>query len=347
MNASKPLIDRPVVLLDPHPRTAQEIFTDESLSELRSKFDVVERRDEEPTLFYKNNLAKAHFVVGQPPLSTEAIASAASLLAVVNVEGNFLQNMDYDACFARNIHVLSISPVFAQPVAEMALGLALSLARDIPGSNAAFKQGEEEYGLASNQNARLLKNCRMGFIGFGDLGRAILSTFSGLSPEVRIYDPWLSPEVLARESLRSCPLDEVLSRSDLVCVVASPTSDNHQFLGANEFNKMAAGTIFLLLSRADVVDMSAMMTACNSGHISAATDVFPEEPLPLDHPLRTTKNLVLSAHRAGALQSSLYEIGDRVIADLKLMSRQLPPQNCKRAEPELVGMMQSKPVSFS
>ncbi len=110
---------------------------------------------------------------------------------------------------------------------------------------------------------------------------------------------------------------------------------------------MRPGTMVILLSRADVVDIDALMNACANGHIAAATDVFPEEPLAVDHPLRTTPNLILSAHRAGALQSALHEIGERVVADLMLLSRGLPPQNCKRAEIELVGMMQSKPVEFS
>lgn len=339
--------DNLVVLLDPHPRTVSEIFAAPVLQELKSMVHVIQRGNNSADDFYSQYLPGASVVIGQPALSTTEIESATCLRAIINVEGNFLQNMDYEACFSNNIHVLSISPVFAQPVAELALGLALSLARNIPAADSDFKAGREVYGLASNESAKLLHKCQLGFIGFGDLGRAILRTFSGLSPEVRIYDPWLSPEVLARESLRSCSLDDVLSQSDLICVVASPTSSNKHFLSTPEFDRMRAGTMVIFLSRAEVVDMEALISACSSGHIVAATDVFPEEPLPLNHPLRSTPNLILSAHRAGALQSALYEIGERVLADIKLICKGLPPQNCKRAEPELVGMMQSKPVSYS
>lgn len=339
--------DVPVVLLDPSPRTSSEIFSTLVFEELKSIVHVIERGQTSAVDFYAQHLSDASIVIGQPALTGADIDCAPRLKAIINVEGNFLQNMDYQACFKNNIHVLSISPVFAQPVAELALGLALSLARQIPAADADFKAGCEVYGLASNQGAKLLHNCQLGFIGFGDLGRAILRVFSGLSPRVRLYDPWLSPEKLARESLQSCSLDEVLSQSDLIFVVASPTSSNKHFISSDEFQRMRPGTLVIFLSRAEVVDMDALMMACSSGHILAATDVFPEEPLPLNHPLRLTPNLILSAHRAGALQSALFEIGERVLADIKLICKGLPPQNCKRAELELVGMIESKPVSFS
>lgn len=335
------------VLLDPSPRTSADILSKDKYKELTDSFDVYERGNKSAADFYQQHLSDSHFIVGQPALSTQDIESASHLQAIINVEGNFLQNMDYQACFRRNIHVLTISPVFAQPVAELALGLTLALARDIPAAHQAFVDGKERYGLDGNRQARTLKGCNLGFVGFGDLGRAILQTFSGLSPEVRIYDPWLSAEVLAREGLASCSFHEVLTQSDVVCVVATVTEQTMGMMGEAEFEMMQAGALLLLLSRAEVVDMDAMMAACTSGHIRAATDVFPNEPMPLSHPIRKTPNLILSAHRAGALDSALLEIGDRAVADLHLMSKRLPPQNCKRAEPELVGHMQSKPVTQS
>jgi phosphoglycerate dehydrogenase-like enzyme len=110
---------------------------------------------------------------------------------------------------------------------------------------------------------------------------------------------------------------------------------------------MKPGTLLLLLSRAEVVDLDAMINACNAGHIRVAADVNPEEPMSLTHPIRSTPNLILSAHRAGALDSASLEIGDRAVADLTLMGKGSPPQNCKRAEPEIVVKLQSKPVTKS
>ena len=340
-------MSRPVVLLDPAPRVPADIFTDAMRRRLESGFEIVERGDRPVADFLAAHLPRADFIIGQPPLDAAAIDRAPSLRAVINVEGNFLQNMDYAACFGRGIHVLGIGPVFARPVAELALGLALALARDIPAAHTAFGQGDERYGLDGNHGARLLHRCTLGFIGFGDLGRAILKVFAGFEPRVLVHDPWLSPEVLRREGLEPASLDTVLATGDVVPVVASVTDDSRHMLGREQLARLRPGALLLILSRAEVVDFEALREACASGRIRAATDVLPQEPLPADSPLRGTPNLLLSAHRAGALTGALHEIGERVVADLELMAAGLPPQNCKRAERELVSRARSRPVERS
>ncbi|MEE9333083.1 MAG: NAD(P)-dependent oxidoreductase [Granulosicoccaceae bacterium] len=338
---------KPTVLYDPVPRSTEDIFRPDVYKNLCDEFKVLERGDRVADEFYAEHLPTADFIVGQPPLPTEIIKTAKQLKALINVESNFLQNMDYQYCFRNQIHVLTVSPVFAQAVAELALGLTLALARDIPKAHGDFVNGDESYGLEANQNSTLINRCKLGFIGFGDLGRAILKSFSGFSPVVSVYDPWLSDELLCREGLQVASLVEVLQDSDVVMVVASVTADNAGMLQAKHFAKMKQNALFVLMSRAEVVDFDAMLDACSSGHIRAATDVFPIEPLPQKHRARTTPNVILSAHRAGALESALFEIGDRTLADLRLMAKGLPPQNCKRAEHELVGKVRSKPIDKS
>ncbi len=335
---------KPTVLYDPAPRTTAEIFSPRDYDSFTQEFNVIENTDSDTSRFFQTHIASADYIVGQPALDTALLSQAKKLKALINVESNFLQNMDYQYCFQHQIHVLTVSPVFAQSVAELALGLTLSLARDIPNAHSRFVDGNEQYGLEGNQQATLINRCKLGFIGFGDLGRAILRVFDGFSPSVQIYDPWLSPEVLAREGLQTASLDTVLSQSDVVMVVATVTDDSTALLQQAQFSSMKPGAMLILMSRAEVVDFDAMLAACASGHIRAATDVFPEEPLAASHPARSTPNLILSAHRAGALTDALLEIGERTLADLRLMSKGLPPQNCKRAEFELVERVRSKPV---
>jgi phosphoglycerate dehydrogenase-like enzyme len=167
---------------------------------------------------------------------------------------------------------------------------------------------------------------------------------SGFHARTRVFDPWLPPSLLIGHGVRPAPLDEVLSQSDFVFVVASVTSDNEGFLGAEAFARMRRGAAFILLSRAGVVDFPALLAAVESGHIQAASDVFPEEPLPLDHPVRSMPGFLRSAHRAGALDVAFKRMGDMVLEDMELMDRGLPPMRCKRAERETVSRMRSKPV---
>jgi phosphoglycerate dehydrogenase-like enzyme len=196
-----------------------------------------------------------------------------------------------------------------------------------------------------NTDARLMSGGNIGFIGFGDLGRALHRLLAEFRANIRVYDPWLPKGILHDIGVQPASLDDVLTSSDVIFVVASVTSDNDGFLVAAEFAKMNLGTSFVLLSRAGVVDFDALMAAVKSGHIRAASDVFAEEHLPLDHPARKLEGMVLSAHRVGALDVAFKHMGKMVLDDLDLISRGLPPVTCRRAERETVRRMRSKSVS--
>jgi phosphoglycerate dehydrogenase-like enzyme len=161
---------------------------------------------------------------------------------------------------------------------------------------------------------------------------------------IKAYDPWLPPSALKDVGVKPATLDEVLTASDVIFVVAGVTTENGGFLGADAFAKMRHNTSFVLLSRAGVVDFDALIAAVSSGHIRAASDVYPEEPLALDHTVRKLDNFILSAHRAGALDSAFKDMGRMVLEDLNLMSRGLPPQAMRRAERETVQRFRSTPV---
>jgi phosphoglycerate dehydrogenase-like enzyme len=292
-------------------------------------------------------LPEAVAIVGQTALSAARLARAPLLRAVVNVEGNFLPNVDYAAALDRGVHVLNASPAFALPVAEMALGMALDLARGISAADRAMRAGVETYGLDGNADAFLLSGSAVGIIGFGDLGRALARLLAPFGCSVRVYDPWLPDLVVLQTGAVPSSLAEVLEGSRVIFVFASVTSENEGFLGRAELSRIAPGSVLLLMSRAGVVDFEALCDLVAEGRFRAATDVFPAEPLPPDHPARGLDGLLLSPHRAGGMREAFLEIGRLAVADLELILRGLPPVACKRAERETVGLMRSRPVKRS
>ena len=142
-------------------------------------------------------------------------------------------------------------------------------------------------------------------------------------------------------------LDTILTRSDTIFVVTAVTSENQHFIDAKAFASMRAGCSFIPLSRTEVVDFDAMIDAVRSGHIRAASDVFPHEPLAKDHPAPSLNGFIRSAHRAGALDAAFKKMGDMALEDMALMDRDLVPMLCKRAERETVQRMRSKPVTHN
>jgi phosphoglycerate dehydrogenase-like enzyme len=334
------------IFLAPAPRAVSDIFDESDLIRLRAIGDLVVHEDGPVTdQLFEAQAADAEIIIGQFDLPESRLRHATSLRAIFNVEGNFLPNVDYSYCFRAGIRVLNISPVFAEPVAEAALGMAIDLARGITRSDRHFRQGNEEYGLAANREAFSLFRQDVGLVGLGDLGKAILPLLRPLSCLIRAYDPWLPDEYVRALGCEAASLDEVFRRSRLVFIVAGVTSQNQGFLGAQLFTSMRRGSAVVLVSRAAVVDFDALLDFADKGHIRVATDVFPEEPLSAEHRARCTDNAVLCAHQAGALHSAIKQIGKMVAADAELIMRGLPPVLCKPAQPETVAMLRSKPVS--
>lgn len=332
---------KPRLLVDPAPRSVETLFTTADLEELNSLVELV------PAEGLEESLPSLTYIMGQTDLDRSRLGRARNLKAIFNVEGNFLPNIDYEYCFERGIHVLNISPVFAQAVAELGLGMALDLARGISRSHAQFRAGGEAYGLESNQGMFTIAGRTMGIIGLGDLGTALLHLLKPFRSRILIHDPWIPPSIIAEAGGEPVDLDYLLAHSNLIFVTASVTSENEGFLGATHFNRMPEDAIFVLLSRAAVVDFEELTRAALRGRIRVATDVFPQEPLPADHPIRNAEMALLSAHRAGALEEVFFLMGRYVLDDLRLMNKGLPPRRCKRAERETVGRLRSRPVAKS
>ncbi|HET6439592.1 MAG TPA: hydroxyacid dehydrogenase [Anaeromyxobacter sp.] len=337
---------QPLILVDPLPRTLDSICDAETRARLSAlgRLAVSEDRpmpDEE----VERLLPEASILIGQTAMPRARLDRAKNLKAIFNVETNFLPNIDYQACQERGIWVLSPTAAFAGVVAESGLAMAIDLCRGISAADRAFRAGRERYGLEANNGCFQFSGVPVGLVGFGDLGRALRSLLVPFRNPVTVHDPWLPDELVRTHGCRPAPLEEVLSTSKVVFVLASVTTTNQGFLGARELALLQDGAVFLLLSRAAVVDFPALVREIRSGRIRAAVDVFPEAPVPADHPVRTAgEGVLLSAHRTGGMPEALHLIGRMTVADAELVLRGLPPQLCRRADPALASRLRSKPV---
>lgn len=337
---------KPLVILRPAPQTLQRIFTLDALDRLHAAYEV-HVLDETPDVEERFDalLPRAFAVIGQPDLPAGRLARAGALRAIGNVEGNFLPNIDYAACFERGVHALSCGPAYAVAVAEYALGLALDLARGITREDRAFRAGREGYVSASTADSILLSGASIGLIGFGNLGRALHRLLQPFRPTLRIHDPWLPDAVVAEHGALPTDLVELLEASDVVFVLATVTAQSEHLLGAAELDRVRPGARLVLVSRAAVVDYDALLERTAAGRFLAAIDVWPDEPVPAGHPARSLDGLVLSAHRAGGIPAAFAAIGDMVVDDLALIARGLPPVRMQLAQRELVDRYRNRPVT--
>ena len=338
--------ESPLILLDPYPRGIDLIFDAATKRRMEALGRVVYHEGSPATDAYlEEHLPEAVALIGQSALSAERLARATKLKAVFNVEGNFLPNVDYQECQRRGIYVLTTAPVFSRPVAEMALGMALSCGRRIHEADAAIRQGTETmYGEGDNQDSFLLSGRTLAMVGFGNVGRALLPMLRPFGGEILAHDPWIHPSVLREQGLQPVSLEECFERAAVVFLLAATTTENVGQIDARYFGRMQRGSIVVLVSRAGSVRFDDLLDAAASGQIRAAVDVWPDEPIPPDHRARQIPNTLLSAHRAGNIPEAWPLMGEMVVDDLEQILRGLPPQRCQRAVWETVSKLRSKPV---
>ncbi len=334
------------IILDPYPRTVELLFREGDLSALRGLATINGWQDGRmPAAELECHLPAASILIGQSDLPRARLERAGRLKAIINVEGNFLPNIDYGCCFERGIQVLGTGVAFGEAVAEMLLGFAICLARGIIGANRLFRAGKEIYGRQSNQSSFLLQGKTVGIIGFGSLGTCLAKLIQPFGCQVLVHDPWLPDNTLREHGVIPAALPELLRSSRIVFLLAGATRENAGLIGREEIGLLEKGSIFILASRASLVDFPALTERLERGDLQAAIDVFPQEPFPADHPLRRLENVLLSAHRAGSLDETYKLMGEMIVDDVRLILNGLPPVRLQKAQRETVSRMSSRPVT--
>ena len=338
-----------MILVDPLPRTLAMICDGPTRERLEALGPLVVHEDGPmPDDVVERHLPEVTAIVGQTAMPRRRLERAPNLRAIVNVEGNFLPNVDYAAALDRGVHVLNASPAFARPVAEMALGMALDLARGIGAADRAMRAGREVYGLDGNAEAFLLSGAPVGIVGFGDLGRALRKLLTPFGCRVKVHDPWLPDPVIEAADAEPASLDDVLAGSKVIFVFASVTAGNEGFLGRAELERIRPGSVFLLHEpRGRGRLRRPHGPRRRRARCGPARTCSPRSRSPRDHPARRLEGMLLSPHRAGGMAEAFLEIGRLAVADLELILRGLPPACCKRAERETAGLMRSRPVERS
>lgn len=326
----------PLLILDQHFRQVEELFspaTHAALSDLCEIAHGLNWPMERAALLER--LPEATFLVAaRPVLSAGEIAAAPRLRAVIEVSGAFQDGLDYAACAERGIEALSCSPGFAPAVAEMALAMILAGARGLVAEHENMRRGAEHWLDDRPHTDFTLFGAEVGIVGYGAIARETARLLAPWSPVIRAHDPWL-----AEADVPLVTLEELIERSRVLVIAASPTSENEAMIGAEMIARIPQGALVVLISRAHVVDWEALTAAAASGRIRLASDVFPDEPIPEGDPVRDMRGVILSPHRAAAVPGGRQPIGDMILHDVGAILEGRPERRLKRADPARVASL--------
>lgn len=251
---------------------------------------------------------------------TERVLQAADRLMAVAAFCIGTNQIDLPAASDHGVAVFNAPYSNTRSVVELAIGVMISLMRDVSDKSAAMHRGEWN---KSATGSRELRGKTLGIVGYGAIGSQLSVLAENLGMRVIFHD---LTERLALGNARRMPsLEALLAESDVVTLHVDGRSDNANIIGAAELGRMKEGALFLNLSRGHIVDVGALAQALGSGRIGgAAVDVFPDEPAtnadPFDSPLRGLKNVILTPHIGGSTEEAQEAIGefaaDRLLAYL-------------------------------
>ena len=191
--------------------------------------------------------------------------------------------------------VVSNQPGRTAPVvAEHMVGLMFALAK-----RAHFQSAELKAGRWTRRMNVMLQGKVLGVVGTGAIGAEVARLGRALGMEVIAWTFNPSDERARELGVRFVELEELLARADVVSLHVKLTPDSHHLIGARELAAMKEGALLLNGARGDVLDIDALCAILNSGHLGGAgLDVFPQEPLPADHPILECEQVVLTPHAA-------------------------------------------------
>ncbi|MDX1884559.1 NAD(P)-dependent oxidoreductase [Mycolicibacterium sp. 120270] len=242
------------------------------------------------------------------------------LRAIASTRGD-PTNVDVAGATAAGIPVLRTPGRNADAVAELAVALLFAVTRHLLTADADVRSGQVyRDGTLPYQRFRggEIAGRTAGLVGLGAVGRALRWRLTGLGVDVIACDPFHDE---AQHSL-----SELLERADIVSMHAPVTADTVGMIGAAQFAAMRDGVVYLNTARAALHDTDALVAALRSGKVAAAgLDHFEGEWLPVDHPLTTMPNVVLTPHIGGATWNTELRQAQMVADDLDaLLSGQRP-----------------------
>ncbi|MEZ4333638.1 MAG: D-2-hydroxyacid dehydrogenase family protein [Myxococcota bacterium] len=214
-------------------------------------------------------------------------------LRLLVATGMFHQTIDFDAAKARGIVVCGTDngPGLATTV-EHVWSLILGLARRLADEDAAIRRGGWQVSLPP-----LLAGKTLGVLGLGNLGRAILPHARAFGMEVVAWSRNLNDEQAEAAGVRRVERARFFAESDVVTIHLKLSPRSVGYVGAEELALMKPSALLVNTSRGPVVDEAALIAALSAGRIAgAALDVFDREPLPVEHPLRSLPNTLLTPH---------------------------------------------------
>lgn len=242
-------------------------------------------------------------IVGVVPMTAHVLENAPRL-RVVSAHGVGVDHIDLEAATRLGVIIANCPGANDQAVADLTIGLMVSIARQIPQVDRDVRGGK----WGRYEGSELWKKT-LGLIGLGRIGRGVAKRASGFDMQVLAYDPYVDEKQAEAIGVRMTSLEEVIASADFVSLHAALTEETRNMIGKRELEQMKLSAFLINTARGGLVDEEALYTALVEGKLAgAALDAFTSEP-PVDSPLLELRNVVITPHIGAHTKEAIERVG--------------------------------------
>jgi D-3-phosphoglycerate dehydrogenase len=233
------------------------------------------------------------WIIGDDPATRRVFeaAKAGNLKAAVKW-GIGVDNVDFAACKDLGIPIINTPNMFGGEVADVAVGYVIGLARQLFHIDREIRNANKW----PKPPGMSLAGKRIGLIGYGDIGRSVAKRLLAFDMKIVAYDPGIQGDA-EMNGVERAEWPERVEEADFLIFTCSLNAHNRHMLNADVLARTKVGVQVVNVARGPLIDEAALISALQAGHVAAAgLDVFEQEPLPADSPLRAMPQCIFGSH---------------------------------------------------
>lgn len=251
-------------------------------------------------------------VLGDPSCTRRTLGTSDLKLSIVARMGVGYEDLDVKALTEHDILLTNGPDGVRRPVAAAIVTLMLALGHELFALDKLVR--EVRWEDRRNVHGRSPTGRVVGIIGLGNIGAEVLRLLPPFDMVHIAMDPFVTPEQVADLNVELVDLENLMRRSDFVCITCPLTPETRGLIGQRELSMMKPTAFLINTARGLIVDQQALYTTLKERRIQgAALDVFAEEPAPRDNPLIDLENVILSPHAVGVTDQCLRGIGESAV----------------------------------
>lgn len=233
----------------------------------------------------------------EPLLTPRVFEAFKELQLIVSTYGGVKRNVAVDVAVERGVRLTCTGKVRARSVAEFTLALTMDQLLNVSRIHHAMRGGKRfpRFGYTQELTAKTV-----GVIGFGAISEDFLELLTPFRTTNLVFSSHATPQELRAKNAAPAELDDIAARSDVVAVLTGLTPKTQEMIGEEFLKAMKDGALLVNTARGKLIDEAALIRELETGRINAALDVYYEEPLDEDSPLRNLENVTLTAHSANS-----------------------------------------------